>query len=144
MRITRFVLITVAVGLALVTTAPAPAKPSANGHRGVTVMTRNLYLGADLDPILLAQTPEQLVLAVTQAWSDVQATDFNANTMNCNKCGAHDGKRQSLIVHVGLCRGYGKAQCPLCMRDDFTTIADAYKCYVSCWVSAEFCVHMLS
>ena len=47
----------------------------------VTVMTRNLYLGTDLDPLISAVStgdPEQLVLAATTAWVNVQLTDFPA------------------------------------------------------------------
>ena len=56
----------------------------------VTVMSRNLYLGADLDPILFAlvgfetgQIPPSQFNAVIgpladQAWAEVQATDFPA------------------------------------------------------------------
>ncbi|KJY36300.1 endonuclease, partial [Streptomyces sp. NRRL S-444] len=40
------------------------------------VMTRNLYLGADLAPVLAATTPQGLVAAVTAVWANVQATNF--------------------------------------------------------------------
>ncbi len=42
------------------------------------VMTRNLYLGADIFAVTLAETPEELVAAATQFWVNVQATDFAA------------------------------------------------------------------
>ncbi len=41
-------------------------------------MTRNLYLGADLTPVITALatgTPEQVVAAATETWADVQATN---------------------------------------------------------------------
>src|SRR3954471_15267232 len=62
------------VVLALCMLAPAAqaASPKANP---VKVMTRNLYLGADLTPAIAAQTPLQLAQAGTQIWNTVQATD---------------------------------------------------------------------
>lgn len=44
----------------------------------LTVMTRNLYLGAELDAILTAGTPQDLVAATTAAWAQVNGNDFNA------------------------------------------------------------------
>ncbi len=42
----------------------------------VTVMTRNLYLGADLFVLLEAQNPEELVARAGQLYNTVLATDF--------------------------------------------------------------------
>jgi endonuclease/exonuclease/phosphatase family metal-dependent hydrolase len=45
----------------------------------LTVMTRNLYLGADLSPAIaaiLSGDPNQVPPAVSQVWGAVQATDF--------------------------------------------------------------------
>lgn len=47
----------------------------------VTVMTRNLYLGADVAPAiaaLLSGNPEAIVGAVSEVWGQVQFTDFPA------------------------------------------------------------------
>jgi endonuclease/exonuclease/phosphatase family metal-dependent hydrolase len=54
--------------------SPAPAAPPA-GPSSFTVMTQNLYLGADLDLLL---TSPDLPATVEQIWADVQATDFPA------------------------------------------------------------------
>ena len=43
------------------------------GH--LKVMTRNVFFGTDLDPILAA-TPEEFPLRVVEAWGNVMATDF--------------------------------------------------------------------
>jgi endonuclease/exonuclease/phosphatase family metal-dependent hydrolase len=42
----------------------------------VTVMTRNLYLGANLDAIVQAKTPPEAFAAVEKGWQQVQANDF--------------------------------------------------------------------
>ncbi|MGW7285167.1 endonuclease/exonuclease/phosphatase family protein [Streptomyces sp. NPDC054847] len=39
-------------------------------------MTRNVYQGADLGPVLAATSPQALVAAVTTAYANVQATNF--------------------------------------------------------------------
>ena len=62
----------VAISTAGVATAATPS------FRTVTVMTRNLYLGTDLTPILLAQTQLQLFLAVGTAYGQVVASDIPA------------------------------------------------------------------
>jgi endonuclease/exonuclease/phosphatase family metal-dependent hydrolase len=73
--------------------APDFAKtPPPGGNRGITAMTRNLYLGTDIDPVAEAiatyfatdptPTPEELAAAVapatSQAWLTVLGTNFNA------------------------------------------------------------------
>ena len=45
------------------------------------VMTRNLYLGADLDPVVAAAgagNPNALIAAVSDAWATIVGTDFPA------------------------------------------------------------------
>lgn len=44
--------------------------------QALKVMTRNLYLGADLGPVLRATTADGLVAAATQVFAMVQATNF--------------------------------------------------------------------
>jgi hypothetical protein len=52
-----------------------PEAPADNGTT-VTVMTRNLYLGTDLTPVLQASTQLGFVLAVASAFDEAQASDF--------------------------------------------------------------------
>ena len=46
--------------------------------RAITVMSRNLYLGADLAPIMAAGSPEQIPELVGQAWNRIALNDFPA------------------------------------------------------------------
>ena len=66
------------VFLALALLAPVANAAPSDKSRPVKVMTRNLYLGADLTPAIAAQTPLALAQAGTQIWNTVQATDFPA------------------------------------------------------------------
>jgi hypothetical protein len=54
-----------------------PAVPvAASTPRPVRVITRNLYLGADLTPVYTASTLQSLTIAAAQRFQVVQATDF--------------------------------------------------------------------
>ncbi|MGY1603038.1 endonuclease/exonuclease/phosphatase family protein [Geodermatophilus sp. SYSU D00815] len=67
----RCLLVVVLTVLALfVPTAAQAAAPQ------LTVMTRNLYLGADLTATIAAPTLAQRIAADTEAWQDVLASDF--------------------------------------------------------------------
>jgi hypothetical protein len=65
------------------TDAPTGAEPApmfkqalpAAGASGITVMTRNVYVGADVDRVISAPT-DQLPLYVTQAYLELLSTDF--------------------------------------------------------------------
>jgi endonuclease/exonuclease/phosphatase family metal-dependent hydrolase len=62
--------------LTAATLAWAAPPASSSEPRPARVMTRNLYLGADLTPALLAEDPLQAALAAAQIWGTVQATNF--------------------------------------------------------------------
>jgi endonuclease/exonuclease/phosphatase family metal-dependent hydrolase len=51
---------------------------SVSGHRDVTVMTLNVYFGAELEPLFAAKDLPELIAAVAKAWAAVQATDIPA------------------------------------------------------------------
>jgi len=48
----------------------------ATAAQDITMMTRNLYLGADLAPVLTAQTPEEFLAAAQAALAQVAANNF--------------------------------------------------------------------
>ena len=71
--------------LAVIVAAAVLAAPAAQAHgshhagkRAITVMTRNLYLGTDLNPIFGAPNQLALFAAVGTGWAQVQANDFPA------------------------------------------------------------------
>lgn len=52
--------------------------PSAGGIPGLTVLTWNVYVGAEVEHVVQARTPEEAVALATQEWANVQATNFPA------------------------------------------------------------------
>ena len=54
--------------------AAAPA--GARGSHAIKVMTRNEYIGADLTPVILAQTPQEFLDAATAALTQIAANNF--------------------------------------------------------------------
>jgi hypothetical protein len=48
------------------------------GATGPTVLTRNLYLGADLNPLIQAASPLEIPVIAAAIWGRIQATDFPA------------------------------------------------------------------
>ena len=59
-------------------TEPVDPEPTPPLTRAITVMTRNLYLGADLTPVMGAASPEQIPGAVGDAWNRIVLNDFPA------------------------------------------------------------------
>src|SRR5215218_3337699 len=68
----RFVFPLVALGALL---APAAAQAAAKAPT-VTVMTRNLFLGADLAPAINAPTIPEAIDGAGTVWNELQATRF--------------------------------------------------------------------
>jgi endonuclease/exonuclease/phosphatase family metal-dependent hydrolase len=62
-----------AIGLCLAT---VPAGEARRSPLTLTVMTRNLYLGANLDAIVQAKSTTEAFAAVEAGWAQVQANDF--------------------------------------------------------------------
>ena len=63
--------------LALLASGPLTNASAGEPPRAtLRVMTRNLYLGADLGPVLAATSAQALVAAVTATYANVQATNF--------------------------------------------------------------------
>ncbi len=74
------VLLLLAFALALPLVAAEPPEV-ANNNKTVTVMTENLYVGADLLPAIVAIAsgdPAAIVAAVSETFGKVRFTDFNA------------------------------------------------------------------
>jgi len=65
-------------GGAGVTATRSPANASPMGTRGITALTWNVYVGAEVGRVLEAQTPDEAVAIATQEWANVRATNFPA------------------------------------------------------------------
>jgi endonuclease/exonuclease/phosphatase family metal-dependent hydrolase len=65
--------VAVVAALAALFAAGASAKRTPST---LTVMTRNLYLGANLDPIVKAKSAPEAFAAVAAGWAEVQANNF--------------------------------------------------------------------
>ncbi|HLB18631.1 MAG TPA: endonuclease/exonuclease/phosphatase family protein, partial [Gaiellaceae bacterium] len=65
-----------AVLLALLACIAASAGEARRSPVTITVMTRNLYLGTNLDAIIQAKSTHEAFSAVEQGWANVQANDF--------------------------------------------------------------------
>ena len=78
--ITRQRLITVIVALVTLFALLAPSRAEASHFfkvkRELTVMSQNLYLGADLTPAVTATTPEEFVAALNGIFAEFAATDY--------------------------------------------------------------------
>lgn len=81
MRTMQFVPLAACAAL-VVACADGPAAPAMNGARvfghgaGITVMSRNVYVGANADIVIGAQDPNQIPLLVAQAYAELLATNF--------------------------------------------------------------------
>jgi endonuclease/exonuclease/phosphatase family metal-dependent hydrolase len=76
MRATLAALVLLAVACRGEPEAPAMDAAIVQGHgSGITVMTRNIYVGADVD-IVIGGDPSQIPLLVAQAFQEVLATNY--------------------------------------------------------------------
>jgi endonuclease/exonuclease/phosphatase family metal-dependent hydrolase len=78
-RVSSLGLILLALTIAL--PVPAAQLPRANNHKTLNVMTRNLYLGANLQVVFdawVSGNREAIVAAVSQIWQKVGFTNFPA------------------------------------------------------------------
>jgi hypothetical protein len=64
------------VSLALVALLVLPAVAEAKKGPAITVMTRNVFLGADLSPALAATTLPQAIDGAGVIWNELQSTKF--------------------------------------------------------------------
>lgn len=58
--------------------AGASADQTPEGPPGITALTWNVYVGATVERILAARTPDEAVALATQEWANVRATNFPA------------------------------------------------------------------
>ena len=48
----------------------------ATGPGGITILTRNIYVGANVDRVLAASSPEEIPALVEESWQELLATNF--------------------------------------------------------------------
>ena len=60
-----------------ISSANLSADSMAGGNKVIGVMSRNLYLGADLGPVIAAQNASAFLAATTAAWNMVQRNNFH-------------------------------------------------------------------
>jgi endonuclease/exonuclease/phosphatase family metal-dependent hydrolase len=65
-----------AVVVAATGVGAAAASEAEAARTGVKAMTRNLYLGADLTPLILAPTRQEFRQRATETWNQVKRTNF--------------------------------------------------------------------
>ena len=53
-----------------------PVSDDTESRSLVTVMTQNLYLGAELSPIFIAKSKDEMIAAAARAWEQVQASEI--------------------------------------------------------------------
>jgi len=64
--------------------APTPVSVARGGSLNdesssdLTALTWNIYIGAEIDRVIQAQTPDQVIAVATEEWAHVQATNFPA------------------------------------------------------------------
>lgn len=57
-------------------TIPVTVPDTTTTERYITVMTRNIYLGASLDPVMGAPSPQLIPVRVADVWAQLQRTNF--------------------------------------------------------------------
>ncbi len=63
---------------AMLVTSACDTNPTTETTADVTVMTRNLYLGADIFRLTTAESPQQIPVIAAQIFATMQANDFEA------------------------------------------------------------------
>jgi len=71
----------------------------------VTVMTWNLYMGADIDPLMNPDSIFEVPGLVAEAWDQVQANDFEARAEVITDIIAADDPHLIALLEVSLYRG---------------------------------------
>src|SRR5207245_2848363 len=57
---------------------PGDAAAGASAAPGVTALTWNVYVGAEIERVVQAGSPEEAIQIATEQWANVQATNFPA------------------------------------------------------------------
>jgi hypothetical protein len=106
-------------GLALVAVVPVTA------HAGdLRVMTRNLYVGTDLTPLLVASTPAQFLAAARSALAQIAASNFPERA---GPLAEEIGKRQPHLIGLQEVFSFtlNGSTGPVPFRDYLTDLLDA-------------------
>src|SRR5207245_8943731 len=83
---------------------PGDAAAGASAAPGVTALTWNVYVGAEIERVVQAGSPEEAIQIATEQWANVQATNFPARAGALAAAIAGRQPQLAGLEELALCR----------------------------------------